>query len=135
MRGIIFQDIFSNLFLGIFVLMVLTLRLSGPPPEPAPRTLACEQSGASNAKKWVTVFATTSPIAPPAEALWSGLANELPVEVPPSVGGTYISVVEDGCVAKCFRCSASQTGATIQSMGGTISVNACPPAQCVGGRP
>ena len=127
MRGIVFQDVFSNLFLGIFVLMILALRLSGSPAEPATRVLACELPNGAQAPLWATIFEATGPRANIGEALWAGETEDLPYSLPANSGETFVSVVRGGCAEACYRCTDAPQ---LSVKNGEIAVAGCEPAQC-----
>ena len=127
MRGIVFQDVFSNLFLGIFVLMILALRLSGPPPDSTPKVLACELPQGAQALQWATIFETSGSRAVLGKALWAGDTEDLPYSLPASSGETFVSVVRGGCAEACYRCSDAPQ---LSFKNGGIAVSGCEPAQC-----
>lgn len=121
MKGIVFQDIFSNLFLGILVLLVLTLKLSGPPEFGRPTVTECEATIDDINQSLLVAFAQVPQKQQLGAAVWTRFYSDLPTSIPKNEK-LWVEVQRGGCALECYTCVTDVKAASVDSTQGKISV-------------
>lgn len=128
MRGIIFQDIFSNLFLGMLVLLVLAVRLSGElRTDPTP-PLQCKIPSNSLQPDLAVAYHLSSSVSPAGKAKRAWKFSDI-VNSPATVTNvSMIAIYQAGCVTHCYRCTTPPW--TLSAQNNQFKVSGCRTVRC-----
>ncbi|MCZ7596689.1 MAG: hypothetical protein M5U09_01475 [Gammaproteobacteria bacterium] len=108
MKGVLLQDLFSNVLLAMLALLLLSIRLVGEPrPDPPPDTL-CEIGGEPKTD-WLVLASTAGTSGQtPGEVLGIDMHTDggQDISIEPRPKETHIALVNGGCLRACYRCAA-----------------------------
>ncbi len=128
MRGIIFQDIFSNLFLGILILLVLAVRLSGELRTDITPPLQCKIPSTSQTPDLAVAYQLSSSTSPAGSAKYAWRFSQIAAggEVVPQ--SSLVAVYQAGCVTDCYRCLTSS--GKLLAKNDKLEVSGCRKVRC-----
>lgn len=128
MRGIIFQDIFSNLFLGILVLLVLAVRLAGEIRTDMTPPLQCKIPSTSQQPDLAVAYQLTSSVTEAGHATRAWEFFDMVNSSTPVPNMSMVAIYQAGCVTDCYRCTAP--GGELSAKNNEFEVAGCRKVRC-----